>query len=325
MLGEALGISPPLISSWESEANKAIPPAHRLADYATFFASARSVERTPYRLLAVTDLTADERARQQDLFAELVGMSDQEADEPSDPPFEGTLWRFPPDEDITIVSSELPPDRLGEALYTNPEMPDYVELYRYADLDALLELYGHLRAANPLSRVHLRVAAQLTPDEYATHLVLLGGVDWNQATAELLTESEVPVRQIARVDDSQPGGFEAEQTHRFTPVLQKLGQHEVLIEDVAHFYRATNPFNANRTVTMCNGQYQRGTYGVVRALTDERFRVRNDQYLRRRFAGVDSFSLICRIRVVNGEVITPDWTKARNRLHEWPPERRAAD
>jgi transcriptional regulator with XRE-family HTH domain len=328
MLAKALGVSPALISSWESDANPAVPPAHRLEAYATFFATERSVESKPFRVLA--DLTEDERAQQQNLYTELIKLSDQVPDEePSEveSPFDGTLWRYPPDEDVTIVCSELPLDRV-EGLYTNPDMPDYVELYKYADLDALLELFGHVRAANPLTRVHVRIAAEMVPDEYATHLVLLGGVDWNQVTAELLTEIELPVRQIARPDDSAPSGFEvgeSEQAERFTPVLQKLGQHEVLREDVAHFYRAPNPFNAKRTVTICNGTYQRGTLGVVRALTDERFRDRNDQYIRTRFAGTDSFSLISRVRVVNGVVITPDWTEADNRLHEWPAERRAKD
>lgn len=327
MLGNALGVSPALISSWENETSPAVPPAHRLEAYATFFATERSVENTPYRLLGHTDLSDDERARQQELFTELVSLSDQApGDEPSEAgsPFEGTLWRYPDGEDITIVCSELPQERLAQALYTNPEMPDYVELYKYADLDALLELFGHIRAANPLAHVHIRVAAELGPDEYATHLVLLGGVDWNQVTAELLTEIELPVRQVARLADEMPGGFEvgeAEQTQRFTPVLQKLEDHDVLKEDVAHFYRATNPFNAKRTVTICNGMYQRGTLGVVRALTDEKFRDRNDHYIRTRFAGQTSFSLISRVRVVNGVVITPDWTDQDNRLHEWPAER----
>ncbi len=37
--------------------------------------------------------------------------------------------------------------------YTDPLDPDFIELYRYSDPDALLELFGHLRAANPASPV----------------------------------------------------------------------------------------------------------------------------------------------------------------------------
>lgn len=324
-LADALGVSPALISSWESASAKTIiPPRFRLDAYARFFASERSVENMPYRLLALTDLTDEERARWDDLFRELIGLSGLTTDdEPSvgRSRYDGTPWQFPQGEDITIVCSELPKERRVQALYTNPDMPDYVELYKFADLDALLELHGHIRAANPTSHVHIRIAADMHPDEYSTHLVLLGGIDWNKTTASILPDAEMPVRQMNRPDDSSPGGFEVIEGDLrvvLEPVLDTSGEREVLKEDVAHFYRSTNPFNMERTVTICNGSYQRGTLGIVRALTDERFRNRNEQYIRARFPGVHTFSIISRVRVVNGAVITPDWTKDENRLHEWP-------
>jgi hypothetical protein len=81
-----------------------------------------------------------------------------------------------------------------------------------------------------------------------------------------------------------------------------------------------SPFNRKRTVTICNGMYGRGTLGAVRALTDTGFRDRNQGYVDRRFAGAESFSVISRITVVlmGGQALTPDWTMAENRLHEWP-------
>jgi hypothetical protein len=63
--------------------------------------------------------------------------------------------------------------------------------------------------------------------------------------------------------------------------------------------------------------YGRGTLGAVRALTDSRFRDRNEAYLKRRFADADAFSIITRISVVMGQVLTPDWTIPDARLHEW--------
>jgi hypothetical protein len=64
--------------------------------------------------------------------------------------------------------------------------------------------------------------------------------------------------------------------------------------------------------------YGRGTLGAVRALTDIRFRDRNSAYLRERFGAAESFSIISRVPVVAGMGLTPDWTVADNRLHEWP-------
>ncbi|MDY7090726.1 MAG: XRE family transcriptional regulator, partial [Actinomycetota bacterium] len=82
-----------------------------------------------------------------------------------------------------------------------------------------------------------------------------------------------------------------------------------------------SPYNARRTVTLCNGQYGRGTYGAVRALTDARFRDRNEEFVRNRFSGAQAFSILMRVRInPNGAAVTPDWTQAENRLHEWPAD-----
>lgn len=313
-LATAFDISPALISSWESSTT---PPPHRLESYATFFASERSVEREPYRILSVDELTPDELERRQTLLDELLEFGDPREESS---PFEGTTLRFPVDQDITIVCSELPLVRRSQVPYSNPDEPDYVEAYKYADLDALLDLFGHIRAANPFSKVQIRVAREMVPDEYDTHLVLLGGVDWNPVTTEVMERIELPVHQLAREDESTLGGFDvggAEHGTLFEPVVQKYGSRAVLREDVAQFLRAVSPFNAERTVTVCNGMHQSGTLGVVKALTDERFRKKNERYLRERFAGRSTFNIISRVRVVNGAVITPDWSRSDDLLHEW--------
>ena len=124
------------------------------------------------------------------------------------------------------------------------------------------------------------------------------------------------MQQVTRLGTDEPSGFEVTDhgTRRYSPVVQD----GVLVEDVAHFYRGANPFNAARTVTICNGMYGRGTYGAVRALTDAKFRERNDDYVRAQLDLHAAFSLLMRVQVVAGEVLTPDWTVAETRLHEWP-------
>ena len=179
---------------------------------------------------------------------------------------------------------------LDRVPYTEVKDPDYIELLTYSELDALFELHGHLRAANPANQVHLRIAGQLKSDDYTSHVVSLGGVDWNSATSSALQSLQLPVRQVA--DWSTPDGqyFEVEVNgksvkHRAVldmsrapgaarqPGDETAGKG-ILREDVALFARAVSPYNRKRTVTICSGMYGRGTYGAVRALTDERFRDR---------------------------------------------------
>ncbi|MFC4855611.1 XRE family transcriptional regulator [Actinophytocola glycyrrhizae] len=324
-LGAAIGASGPLISSWESSSKPKAPPHARLASYCSFFATERSVAQQPFRVLPVAQLTSTERARRDELLHELTSLWNEVKGHKPGPAaanaFTHGHWHFPAGEDITIVCSALPPDYLEPMPYTDPNAPDYVELYKYADLDALLELFGHLRAANPHSDVRVRTPDKVETDDYGTHLVLLGGVDWNSITAEFLHRLDVPVRQLPRENEAEAGGFvvgEGEDERLYAPELRREGDREILVKDVAHFSRAPSPLHDTRTVTICNGMYARGTHGIVRALTDAKFRDGNETYLRTRFAGEKAFSIVSRVKVFLGKTVTPDWSSSEDVLHEWP-------
>jgi transcriptional regulator with XRE-family HTH domain len=327
-LATAFGLSTGLLSSWESTAKPTVPPPARLEAYAAFFATRRSTESEPYRVLPLAELDDDEQGLRETLLKELRQLRDGSDDSDPDAPKPGLvrpprhLWQFPEGEDVIIVCAKLPPYLLDHP-YANPESPDYVELYTYADLDSLIELFGHIRACNPTNRVTFRTTDErnrLKRDEYNSHLILLGGVDWNVQTRQLLDWVNLPVRQVERDGDLGPlGGFEVTHpdgtTDFFTAHLDDDGH---LLSDVAHLYHGTNPFNRKRTVTVCNGTFGRGTYGVIRALTDRLFWDRNQGWLNVRFGDAESFSLISRVPVFNSPGLTPDWTLAANRLHEWP-------
>ena len=95
-------------------------------------------------------------------------------------------------------------------------------------------------------------------------------------------------------------------------------RQQVLKEDVALFLRTSNPFNRERTATLCNGLFARGTLGVARALIEPKIRERNLAYLAERFADEETYSILCRVKVVANKIVVPDWTLDEIRLHEWP-------
>ena len=69
-------VSVPLISSWESQTNPKVPPASRLEDIATFFASPRSLDGPVVRLLSPGEMTAAEQAAREELLQELTSLRD---------------------------------------------------------------------------------------------------------------------------------------------------------------------------------------------------------------------------------------------------------
>jgi hypothetical protein len=225
-------------------------------------------------------------------------------------------YRIRPGDRITIVCAQLPRDMLQKMPYTDPSDPDFIELNRYSDLDSLLELFGHLRATNPTSRVGYRPADQLSADDYTGHLVSLGGVDWNKATSPVLERLELPIKQVSEWDKEGGAYFEVEEAGRKVAHRPELDQSGGLREDVALFACAVNPYNLKRFVTICNGMYGRGTYGAVRALTDARFRDRNSDYIQARFADSEAYCILMRVTVEASATLTPDWTLPATRLFE---------
>jgi len=349
-LGGAKPLAVPLISGWESATNPKVPAMRWIEQYAAVFATTRSFEGPLPHLIAAAEMTSEERRGMDELRQELTQLRNDamraqyEVGSPSGPAArsfsgsgtavagEGQMtrsiqsgpWRFGEGQVITLVCAQLPPELRAKQIYADPDDPDYIALYTYTDLDALVELYGHLRAANPLSRVDIRLAHELTPDVYSSHLVSLGGIDWNMTTRSVLRDLRLPVRQVANwggVEDDDVY-FEVEDEDRrksqHRPIFEKSPDgRNILLYDVALFARAVNPFNRERTVTICNGMYGRGTYGVVRAPTDPRFRVRNTQYLSERFGGSESYCVLTRIPVVDSATLTPDWMSPDSRLFEW--------
>jgi transcriptional regulator with XRE-family HTH domain len=330
------GLSIATISSWENGGR--LPGREHLVGYARFFASRRSLQGGKARLLPDDELTPDERTRLAELEQELNGLrlaavrvdgapvaSAGSAAGRFDAMSSGT-FAFPDTQDVTIGCSALPEEHLRRIEDADESSPDYAESYGYADLDALIELHGHIRAASPRTQVNIRQAAEMTTDDLTSHLVLLGGIDLNPVTEEVMERLSLPIRQVSP-DDRADGYFEvigsAESTdsgepRRYGPHVRKSGDRRQLEQDVALFLHGPNPFNKARRVTVCNAMFGRGTLGAVRALTDLRFRDRNELYLHTRFSQDDAFALLVKVPIVRGKTITPDWTGDEVRLYEWP-------
>jgi hypothetical protein len=333
-LAKALGHRKPasvqLISSWERTADPTPPPEDRLSAIATIFSTRRSFAGNELRLLDEAELTEAEAEAREKLLRELLDLRHAATAEPSggptinDRPASSIVghgpWHFGDDAPVTIVCAELP-DYLQEALpLADQADPDRAELSRFADLDSLFELHGHIRAVNPDLEVQFRSARRMRRDDSSAHLVLLGGVDWNKATKDAMRLTGVPVRQHSDDDDPSRGCFQVVENgdmQSFAPEFEDAGTDRVLVQDVGHFLRAPNPLNRARTITVCNGMYGSGVLGAVRTLTDKVFRQQNADYLDATFAGRDAFSLLFRVQIVNGVVATPDWTAPDTVLHVW--------
>lgn len=312
-----------LISSWERVSNPTPPPEDRLNAIATFFCTRRSWGEGRFRLIGEAELTDTEASARTKLYQELSDLRRAallEVGGPHAPTLVGQgPWHFEDDAPVTIICAELPDDLQKKLPFSGWADPDRAELSRFADLDSLFELHGHIRAVNPDLEVQYRSATRMRRDDSTSHLVLLGGVDWNKATQDALRLTGVPVRQYSDDDDPSRGCFRVveDDMQSFAPAFEARGADRVLVQDVGQFLRAPNPLNRARTITVCNGMYGSGVLGAVRTLTDKVFRQQNAGYLAENFKERGTYSLLFRVHVVNGVVATPDWTAPDTMLHTW--------
>ncbi len=169
-------------------------------------------------------------------------------------------WRFEDDAPVTIICSELSKsDEVKLGPLSDVDNPNYTELYSFADLDALIELVGHLHSSNPEASINYLLASQVTSKDLINHIVLLGGIAWNDVTRRLNASVELPVRQVQneKIHSGEVFEIASDQNHgqQFMPRLQDgdPGTEEepgVLLEDVAMLARLPNPFNALRTLDL---------------------------------------------------------------------------
>jgi Helix-turn-helix len=318
-LADAFGdVAPATVSSWENSVTPKLAPPERLKAYAQFFATHRSIEGDTPVLLPVDTFSEEEQAARKALEDELLALRD-EARKPVRQA-EVTArrsWYFPDTGPLTIVCAQLPADQAGA--FADPADPNYTELQSFADLDALAELFGHVRAENPHMQVNFRTAPNVVADDLSGHLVLLGGIAWNEVTQRLSEMMPVlPVRQIP--DDAVKTGeiFTVDEgKRRFLPKWRD-DAHEILAEDVGLLVRAPNPLNSSRALVICNGIHSRGVMGAVRSLTDARLRESNERYIVENFADFDSFAILMRVLVIEGKALTPDFYATGSVLYQWP-------
>ena len=305
-------VAPATLSSWESPTNPKTPSVTRINAYARFFCTRRSLEGEPH-LIPDDELTPDEVDRFQELEAQLSELFNPEEQE--------IRRSFQFDAGPVIVVCPTAPAEVRGPL-AEEQNPNFTRLRRYGDLDALIELYGHLRAENPTLDVFHRLATDLVSDDLSSHIILLGGIGWNKISRRFqIAIGQVPITQI-EVDDLGTGEIfqvtsDAEQS-LFYPEYEEFGDERELVADIGFIARLRNPFKINRTLTICNGIHSRGVFGAVRSLTDAKVRKENERYLAERFPDGE-FAVLLRVPVVANETVSPDLQNPASRLCEWSP------
>jgi transcriptional regulator with XRE-family HTH domain len=313
--GPGRKLSNATISQWENPDSGRLPPPQRLATYARLFCTARSFASGAPRLLRDDELTEQEREREAELYSELLELRDlaQTADvTPVLLDHRRSIWSFPDQKAISIVCS----DAIDPPSYADPGHLNYSRYSRHADLDALVEVFGQLRADNPHSFIRILPAKSLELDFALNHVVIIGGAA--SRDTERWFAQDIPLPTAQEVTQ------EVGKTHIFkctvegeTREFSSLRHDGALIQDVGLIARGPHPNIPGRTVTVLGGITSRGVHGAALCFTDPHVRDTNEQYIEDAFGNAEAFCILVNIPVRNNSALPPNLWRDNIRLYEW--------
>jgi transcriptional regulator with XRE-family HTH domain len=321
-VAHVLGGSEPLsiatVSLWEKPGSDRLPPAPRLAAYARLFCTSRSFAGNGPRLLGADELTDQEREQETELYNELVGLRERAQSTNVPATSKGprsALWHFPDPIAVSIVCS----DAVEPPPYAQDSHLNYSRYARYADLDALITVYGQVKADNPARMVRILATHRLVQDFALNHLIIIGGAASDAAS---LFAQDIPLPTAEEIPDTDPVThlFKCKvgsETREFRSVRDDKG---TLIQDVGLIARGPHPIIPGATVTLLSGITSRGVHGAALCFVDSHLRDTNERYLETAFGDVESFCILMNIPVHYNIALPPNLWRENTRLYEWSAE-----
>jgi transcriptional regulator with XRE-family HTH domain len=317
VLGGAETISIATISLWEKPGSDRLPPLQRLEAYARLFCTSRSFEGGRLRLLSPGELTDQERERESELYGELIGLREraQSTNVGAAKGQRSAIWHFQDPIAVSIVCS----DAVEPPSYSQPSDLNYTRSARYADLDALITVFGQVKADNPARMIRILPTDRLVQDFALNHVILIGGAATDAAR---LFAQDIPLPTAEEISDTDPVTHlfrcaVGEEVREFRSVRDDEGN---LVQDVGLIARGPHSIISGATVTLLSGITSRGVHGAALCFIDSHVRDTNERYLESSFGNVESFCVLMNIPVQNDVALPPNLRREGTRLYEWSAE-----
>lgn len=317
-LARALGGSITAVSMWEKPDSERLPPPPRLAAYARLFCTSRSFASGAPRVLREDELTAQEREKRTELYDELMALRERAQSTASAAAGEprSSIWHFSDGTAVSIVdsvASDAPP-------YADEAHLNYSQYARFADLDALIDVFAQVKADNSESMIRLLAPGELTQDFALNHLVIVGGA----AVREVSSQTPWFAQKIGIVlPTARPAG----ETYTFEcamgeekRTLESLYVDGVLTQDIGLIARVPHPILPEKTITVLSGITSRGVHGAALCFTDSHVKDENERYLQETFGKTDAFCILMNIPVANNVALPTNLRLENVRVYEWSAE-----
>jgi transcriptional regulator with XRE-family HTH domain len=318
VLGGAEALSIATISLWEKPSSGRLPRAPRLEAYSRLFCTSRSFDGDRPHLLSSGELTQQERARATELYDELIVLRELAQSTNGSRPAgskRSPIWHFPDAIAVSIVCS----DAIEPPPYAQHSHLNYSRYAKYADLDALVEVFGQVKADNQNRMIRILPTARLAQDFALNHLILIGGAATDAAS---LFAQNIPLPTPEEIPGTDPVThlFKCAVGEEMREFRSTWDDEGTLVQDVGLIARSPHPIIPGGTVTLLSGITSRGVHGAALCFIDSHLRDTNERYLETAFGNVESFCILMNIPVQNDVALPPNLWRENTCLYEWSAE-----
>jgi len=210
---------------------------------------------------------------------------------------------------VTIICPELPPSY--QPKYAKPGSPEFVNLARFGDLDALVEVLTLLPQLAPNMEIKYVTAQELQQRDHQGNVIVIGGPDFNSFAKVLLDGQSFPFTYR-----NQKGKIALyERTTKKEFQLQK--SRKCVTHDYGLFARFPNPLNRQNVVIMIGGLQTFGVLGSVHAFGMSSIGKKNVKRVMKNCSETLQFAVLVPVNVSGGQSSKSDIDMSTFHLHPW--------
>lgn len=232
------------------------------------------------------------------------------------------VWGIKDGEKVTIVCSELDDPEKRQ----NLEEREYIYSLKYGDLDAYIEVLVTLLSLYPSLKLRVISVGEInhTKQDLSTHIVVVGGPDYNELTKKILKTDKT------RFNYKSPYLEISSETYPDEIVIfDKITNKEYCSltddEDFGYFEQLPNPYNPENKVILLGGCHTIGVTGAVKAFSSgisddgkiSKIVLRNSKniwkwfprkwkYLPRKFRTTQHYSVLLQVHKIGQNISIPE-------------------
>lgn len=210
---------------------------------------------------------------------------------------------------ITVVCPELP--RSYRPKYAAKTSSEFVNLARFGDLDALVEVLTLLPKLFPNAEVKYVTSEEVQRPDKQGNLIVIGGPDFNTVAEELLEEEKFPFEYCTKDGKSS---FRVAGTNLCLSLNTRKGR---VCQDYGLFARFPNPLNKRNTVVMIGGLQTFGVLGAAQAFGMNASGKRNTNKVMQHCSGTPRFAVLIPVTVSSGQPSYNNIDTSTLRTYPW--------